>query len=462
MFKYLVLGLALCGLATATLAASELTDLFNGEAPAAAPAANDRVISVESDGADDAQIRDRLVDIYSQIPELDGVAVDVSSGVVVLKGELVTATAETKAVSLAEQVEGVVEVINELAVDRGLRSRLAITVEKIVDLGRTVVASLPLLLLAVAVFFAIVYLGRWLAKQKGLLARISPNPFIASLYGQLLQIAFALAGLATALMLLDATALLGAIMGAAGIIGLAIGFAVRDTVENYIASILLSIRNPFGVNDFVNIEGHEGNVIKLTSRATVLLSPDGNHIRIPNATIFKSVITNFTRKPERRFEFDVGVDTELDLQAAQALALDTLREMSGIQDQPAPTVVVHALGDSNVVLRCFGWVDQTQYSFLKVRSEAIRSVKREFDQAGIVMPEPVYRVRLQNAATAADAVAPSADRHGESARPPNTQPAPGRDETGDLSADRTIEQQVAEEHAADGDNLLDPNVASEL
>ena len=56
------------------------------------------------------------------------------------------------------------------------------------------------------------------------------------------------------------------------------GFAVRDTVENYIASVLLSVRNPFAVNDLVDIDGHEGNVVRLTLRATVLLSPEGNHI----------------------------------------------------------------------------------------------------------------------------------------------------------------------------------------
>ncbi|MEZ5537828.1 MAG: mechanosensitive ion channel [Thiolinea sp.] len=73
-------------------------------------------------------------------------------------------------------------------------------------------------------------------------------------------------------------------------------------MENYIASILLSLRNPFQVNDFVSIDGHDGNVLRLTSRATILISPDGNHIRIPNATVFKAVITNFTRHPERRFQ----------------------------------------------------------------------------------------------------------------------------------------------------------------
>ena len=92
---------------------------------------------------------------------------------------------------------------------------------------------------------------------------------------------------------------------------------VKDTVENYIASILLSLRNPFEFNDFVDIGGNLGNVARLTTRATILISPDGNHIRIPNAMVFKAVIMNYTRNPQRRFQFDIGVDSAQDLKVAQ-------------------------------------------------------------------------------------------------------------------------------------------------
>jgi small conductance mechanosensitive channel len=114
---------------------------------------------------------------------------------------------------------------------------------------------------------------------------------------------FIVLGVVLALDLFNLTALLGTILGAAGIVGLAIGFAVRDTVENFIASIMLSIRQPFRPKDLVEIEGELGHVIRLTSRATILLSLDGNHIRLPNATVFKAKIINYSRNDERRFTF---------------------------------------------------------------------------------------------------------------------------------------------------------------
>ena len=117
------------------------------------------------------------------------------------------------------------------------------------------------------------------------------------------------------------------------------------------------MRNPFSINDFVNIDGHEGNILRLSSRATILISPDGNHIRIPNAMVFKAVITNYTRNPERRFQFDVGIATEQDLLAVRALATNTLKAVTGVLDEPKPIVLIQDLADAVVLLRIFAWVE---------------------------------------------------------------------------------------------------------
>ena len=126
-------------------------------------------------------------------------------------------------------------------------------------------------------------------------------------------------------------------------------------------------------------------------------------------------------------------------------------------------VIVQSLGDSNVVLRCYGWVDQRNFSFPKVRSESIRLVKQAFDRQGIVMPEPVYKVRLFDAGSAS-ATALVTETEGVVQRP-----VPSRDideepiATGDVSVDRTIEQKVAaEDQTADEENLLSPDTTREL
>ncbi len=438
------------------LSADELTELLTGGAKEEAVVA-DKVITTNSSRQGDRKIKQRLQEIYTELEALQNISIAVNKGVVTLIGEVDSSANESKALQFAGQVEGVVEVKNQLVVSRSLQKRLQTTAEKLWILTRQMLAGLPLFLLAVLVVVLAWLLGSWLS-VRSVYRRITPNQFIANLLGQIVHLVLILLGVVLALILLDATALIGTILGAAGIIGLAVGFAVRDTVENYIASILLSLRNPFQVNDFVSIDGHQGNVLRLTSRATILMSPDGNHIRIPNAMVFKAVITNFTRHPERRFQFDVGIAAEHDLLAAQALAMKTVTATEGVLAEPKPLVVIEQLGDSNVPLRIYAWINQENYSYPKVRSEAIRAVKQAFDNAGIVMPEPIYQLRLMQAATDLAGGAESRNDAEVTAHAKATQ------DVQDVSPDRTVENKVIEEQAqmAGHENLLTRDAPKEM
>ena len=156
--------------------------------------------------------------------------------------------------------------------------------------------------------------------------------------------------------------------------------------------MLLSIQQPFNVNDVVEVGDHQGRVVRLTAREVVLLTFEGNHVRLPNATVFKSVTVNYTRNPRRLFCFDVGVGVQEDLVAVTRLGIDTLDAMNGVLPEPGPFARIEALGDFAVIVRFHGWVNQRDADFFKVQSEAIRLVKTAFDEAGIDMPEPTQRI----------------------------------------------------------------------
>src|SRR3546814_11078598 len=104
--------------------------------------------------------------------------------------------------------------------------------------------------------------------------------FLAELLATLVRFVFVVLGIVAGLEVLGATALLGALLGGAGVIGIAIGFAIRDTVDNYVSSLMLSLRQPFRANDHVVIEGQEGRVVRLTSRSTILMTLACNHLRL--------------------------------------------------------------------------------------------------------------------------------------------------------------------------------------
>ncbi len=346
---------------------------------------------------------------------------------------------------------------------------MAETWQNLVKSGTQLIANLPIFLLALFVFVLSWSLGRWISKNRNFYRTIAPNYFIANLLGQITHLIFILFGLILALSIMDLTALLGTILGAAGIVGLAVGFAVRDTVENYIASILLSLRNPFEVNDLVSIDGNEGNVVRLTSRATILISLEGNHIRIPNSVVFKAIIVNFTRNSERRFQFDVGIDAEQDIQDAQALALKTLNSIEGVLLDPKPMITIEELGDFSVIVRVYAWMDQTNYSFLKVRSEAIRLIKQAFDQANIVMPEPIYQIRAsrETSKILTQISIPDSQEEAITNIIPRDKPASIYNRTIDMTpdtdmSDDTIKNKVVKEQMeSNEENLLDSNVPKE-
>lgn len=349
-------------------------------------------IAVSDSAEQDAAIANRIREIFMELDGYEDVTVAVNSGIVTLRGTAIDGPAVTRLNEIAGRIEGVVAIENRVQETTDVARRLDPAVARFRARSEQFINYLPLLGIAVAAFALVVTVGFLIARMKRPWDRIAPNAFIADIYRQVVRLAFILGGLVIALDILGAAALLSTILGAAGIIGLAIGFAVRDTVENFIASIMLSIRQPFRPNDQVEIEGDIGKVIRLTSRATILLSFDGNHIRIPNATVFKSRIVNYSRNDERRFLISLGVAYETDLLHAQDLALQTVASLPFVIDEPAPAVWIEDLGDSAVILNVAGWIRQHETSYLKARSEAWRQCLAAFDHAGIVMPETTLRV----------------------------------------------------------------------
>ncbi|NDU99943.1 mechanosensitive ion channel domain-containing protein [Pseudoroseicyclus tamaricis] len=351
-------------------------------------------IAAEADGASDAAIAARIRDIIGALGNYADVSVDVSGGIVTFRGTT-DSLAEAEMLSdLAARVEGVVAIRNEAAETADLGRKLDPAFERFQARMWQVYTALPLILIAVLVFAVIVGLGTLLSRRRQPWERLAPNAFIADLYRQAVLVVFIIVAIVLALDVADASALLGTILGAAGIVGLAVGFAVRDTVENYIASVMLSIRQPFRPNDIIEIGGDEGKVIRLTSRATIILSFDGNHIRIPNATVFKSRIVNYTQNAERRFVFTLTVDPSVDLMDVTDLAVQTVQALPFVLPTPGAQAWLGEVTPSGIQVTTAGWIDQRETSILKARGEAMRQVMLAFTEGGIAMPNDTYTLQI--------------------------------------------------------------------
>lgn len=394
------------------------------------------------DAPQDEAIQQRLTQVLSAIEGLDAVQIDVSAGVVTLTGNVSNLRVARDIDDIARRVEGVVYVQNRLVDEVNVAARIQPLTRRFKDMSANAIQALPVGLMALAIFVAFALLGRWAGNHDAWLRRIGLSELASNLGKRIVRLLVTGIGVLLALEVMDATALVGAILGIAGVAGIAVGFAFRNIVENYLAGVLLSARNPFSIGDQVEVGAFNGKVMRLTSRDTVLMTRDGNHLRIPNSVIITSAMTNFSRNPLRRFEFDVSIASHHDLSKARQVGIDALRDLPGILREPEPQGLIMELGDSAVQLRFLAWIDQQQSDFSKSRSEAIRLLKNAFDQAAIVTPEATYKVLLSNEQQPPDS---------GPLRPTKPPPATAADTGADLSIDR----QVAEElRTSDEENLL--------
>jgi small conductance mechanosensitive channel len=339
----------------------------------------------------------------AQVEGLADVRIRQVGGVLILEGEVVSEAERELAETIARGADGIRDVVNHIEVSTDLGARIAASTRDSLRTLERFAGRLPLLLVALLLVAVAWWLSRLLARQRWLLRPVHGNPFVADLLRHAIQIGGVLLGLILALQLLDAVALAGALLGSAGIIGIAIGFAFKDTVENYIASILLSLRKPFDANDHVVIDGNEGVVVGLNSRATVLMTPDGNHLRLPNSLVFKAVTLNYSRNPNRRFEFTVELAPDTSATTVLEQGLAALKAVPGVLDTPAAAVVLQRANRTLMDVQFLGWADQRQSNFGWVRSEAIRRVRSELRSHGVQFGSPSQRQRQPAAAADDDA-----------------------------------------------------------
>lgn len=438
--------LLLFGCAAAPAAAQEL---FAEETVETVEQPEQLIQSSGNSPADD-EITNRIIGIFGEIDALSEVTVEVASGVVSLGGSVPTADDIGRAEAIAARVTGVVTVEN--AIERNLAVDTNVALVAFRDDVRGLANALPLIAVASAIAIVIGLLGYWIAARRRLWEWIAPNGFMAELVATSIRFVAIVFAIVILLQILGATALLGAVLGGAGVIGLAIGFAVRDTVDNYVSSLMLSLRQPFRANDHIVVDSHEGRVVRLTSRATILMTLDGNHLRVPNSVVFKSVILNYTRNPERRFEFELGIDAEDDPASGIAVGLLALNRLPFVLTTPEAAGIIQKVGASNIILSFRGWLDQTHTDFLKGRSKAIQAAKMALEEQGFALPEPIYRLRFDDMAPLPikQALSQDSDRKSVPAAKPSAV------EEQDTSPDTHIEKLVNEERAETSvDDLLD-------
>ena len=182
------------------------------------------------------------------------------------------------------------------------------------------------------------------------------------------------------------------IVAGLGVTGFILGFAFQESLGNLASGLMIAINEPFKIGDYVIVAGLEGTVIKMDMMAATLATADNKKVVIPNKSAWGSPITNFSALGRRRVDIKVGIDYGCDAAKAIRVALETLPLVPGVLTDPAPSVSVASMDDSQVTLNIRPWADGGKY--WDVYNDTQIAIKSAFEQNGIDIPFPQLTVHM--------------------------------------------------------------------
>jgi small-conductance mechanosensitive channel len=187
-----------------------------------------------------------------------------------------------------------------------------------------------------------------------------------------------------------------------GLTGLALGFALKDIISNFVSGILILTLRPFRLGDQIIVGDTEGAVERIELRATEIRTYDGRLVLVPNAEVFTSRVTNNTASPVRRGAVEIHLGYEVDLQRAAHAVREGARQAPGVLEEPPATVRVRELGQDDLVLEARFWTDSRRTDYLDTASAVRTSVVAALKAAAIALPEPDLRYAVHRSPGSGD------------------------------------------------------------
>ena len=189
---------------------------------------------------------------------------------------------------------------------------------------------------------------------------------------------------------------INALIAALGLTSLAIGLALKDTIENAITGVLLLIQRPFKVGDVIKVSDVTGTVADVAIRTTNIKTFDGLHVLIPNRHVYNEVITNWTYYPTRRATMTVGVAYETDLAHAYRVLSEAVAAAPGVLAEPAPQVSFEGFDESSIRMVFRFWIEWQNTNAVNLQTQLTQVIMEVARREGINIPFPIRTVMLQN------------------------------------------------------------------
>jgi small conductance mechanosensitive channel len=187
------------------------------------------------------------------------------------------------------------------------------------------------------------------------------------------------------------------ILATAGVLGLAIGLALQDPMNNLFSGVFMSVRKLYKIGDMVETNGYFGTIIDIDLRATKLFLPSGQHVVIPNKDVIQNPLINYSTSGARRVEIECGVGYGDRLKDIESVVIGAIAKLHNLNAEKEVDFFFTEFGGSSINFKVRFWLNDTdQKSFLKDQSKGIIAIKEAFDDSGINIPFPITTLDFGN------------------------------------------------------------------
>ncbi|MGB5943998.1 MAG: mechanosensitive ion channel family protein [Leeuwenhoekiella sp.] len=264
-------------------------------------------------------------------------------------------------------------------------------VDKLEGWGDALLLKLPNFLLAIVVFIIFWIIAKYVSKfVRNILMRGVKQDSIKVVTGKTVFAIVVLIGFFVALGIMDLDKVLTSVLGAAGVVGLAIGLALQGTLNNTFSGVILSFLPKLQLGDWIETNGYAGFVEDISLRNVTIKEADNNYVVIPNSSIVDSPFKNYSQTARSRVFINCGVGYESDLEMVEELTIKTISELFEQQDREQIEFYYQEFGSSsiNYVLRFWAPVSKKK-DVLVAQNKAIKAIKKAYDAKDINIPFPI-------------------------------------------------------------------------
>ncbi len=260
---------------------------------------------------------------------------------------------------------------------------------QLVEMGRELVRALPNIVIALVVLLITWLIARFASRIADMLiGRSSLRPSLNNLIDTLVKLTIWLVGLMVALIVVMPGFTPASLIAGLGIGAVAIGFAFQDIFENFLAGVLIMLREKMRIGDVIECEGIVGKVEHITLRETHVRKLSGEVTLVPNSILFKNPVMILTDEVQRRHDVVVGVSYDTDLDQAAEVIRKAVAATEGVDAAKGIDVFAQEFNSSSIDFKVRWWAGSKPRDMWETRDKVVRAIKRGLDEAGIEIPFP--------------------------------------------------------------------------